>query len=204
TPESTNQSRGFSSSSATQSWLLPKSGDHGSTRKGRPRVATGGSTRGTTVVWGDYGLRMTDHHRRISALQLKNAEDTIRKKLRGMKYRLFMRISANIPVYTKGNETRMGTGKGSMDYWAARVPVSRVIFELKGEIHEQIVKDAFRIASAKLPGNYETIKKGDVPCIGITRLTPENVKKLMARKGEPIGPLNRWIAQNNAAPVASA
>jgi hypothetical protein len=46
----------------------------------------------------------------------------------------------------------MGTGKGSMDFWAARVPVSRVIFELKGEIHEQIVKDAFRVASAKMPG----------------------------------------------------
>lgn len=46
----------------------------------------------------------------------------------------------------------MGTGKGSMDYWAARVPVSRVIFELKGEVHEQIVRDAFRVASAKLPG----------------------------------------------------
>jgi hypothetical protein len=55
-----------------------------------------------------------------------------------------------------------------------------------------------------ITGNYETIKKGDVPCIGITRLTPENVKKLMARKGEPIGPLNRWIAQNNAASATSA
>ena len=53
---------------------------------------------------------------------------------------------------TMGIQTRMGTGKGSMDYWAARVPVSRVIFELKGEVHEQIVKDAFRVASAKLPG----------------------------------------------------
>jgi hypothetical protein len=49
---------------------------------------------------------MTDHHRRLSALQLKNAEDTIRQKLRGMKYRLYTRISANIPVYTKGNEVR--------------------------------------------------------------------------------------------------
>jgi hypothetical protein len=39
-----------------------------------------------------------------------------------------------------------------MDYWAARVPVSRVIIELKGEIHEQIVRDAFRVAAAKLPG----------------------------------------------------
>jgi ribosomal protein L16/L10AE len=46
----------------------------------------------------------------------------------------------------------MGTGKGSMDYWAARVPVNRVIIELKGEVHEQIVKDAFRVAAAKLPG----------------------------------------------------
>lgn len=46
----------------------------------------------------------------------------------------------------------MGTGKGSMDFWASRVPVSRVIFELKGDIHEQIVKDAFRVACAKLPG----------------------------------------------------
>jgi ribosomal protein L16/L10AE len=62
--------------------------------------------RGTTVVWGDYGLRMTDHHRRITALQLRNAEETLKKKLRGMKYRLYTRISANIPVYTKGNEVR--------------------------------------------------------------------------------------------------
>lgn len=70
-------------------------------------MATGGSLRGSTVVWGDYGLRMTDHHRRLSALQLKNAEDTIRKRLRGMKYRLFMRVACNIPVYTKGNEVRL-------------------------------------------------------------------------------------------------
>jgi len=197
------QSRTFTSSATAQSWLLPKSGDHGSTRKGRPRVPIGGSTRGTTVVWGDYGLRMTDHHRRLSALQLKNAEDTIRQRLRGMKYRLYTRISANIPVYTKGNETRMGTGKGSMDFWAARVPVSRVIFELKGEIHEQIVKDAFRVASAKMPGKYETIKKGDVPVMGTTKLTPENVEKLMARKHQSQFPLSKLASANTPAPSPS-
>lgn len=108
--------------------------------------------RGTTVVWGDYGVRMVDHHRRLSAKQLKNAEDTIRRKLRGTKFRLFMRISADIPVYTKGNETRMGTGKGSMDFWASRVHVNQVIFELKGEVHEQLVEDAFRVACNKMPG----------------------------------------------------
>lgn len=47
---------------------------------------------------------MVDHHRRLSALQLKNAEDTLKRKLRGMRYRLYTRIAANIPVYTKGNE----------------------------------------------------------------------------------------------------
>ncbi|KAI5809108.1 50S ribosomal protein L16 [Peziza echinospora] len=146
--------RSFSGTSAASNWLMPKSGGEkgGKSKKGRPRVHTGGSVRGTTVVWGDYGIRLKDHHRRISALQLKTAEDTIKKALRGMKFRLFMRIAANIPVYTKGNESRMGTGKGSMDFWASRVPVSRIIFELKGEIHEKIAREAFRLAGHKLPG----------------------------------------------------
>lgn len=46
----------------------------------------------------------------------------------------------------------MGKGKGSFDHWASRVAVSRVIFELKGEIHEQVVRDAFRLAGNKMPG----------------------------------------------------
>jgi len=75
--------------------------------KGRPRVATGGSTKGTTVIWGDYGLRMWDHHRRISAAQLKLAEDTIKRRLRGQKYRLLKRVACNVGVYVSGNEVRM-------------------------------------------------------------------------------------------------
>ena len=46
----------------------------------------------------------------------------------------------------------MGKGKGSFDYWAARVGVSRMVFELKGELHEEIVRDAFRLAGNKMPG----------------------------------------------------
>jgi ribosomal protein L16/L10AE len=72
--------------------------------KGRARVATGGSSRGTTVIWGDYGLRMSDHHRRISAKQLKVAEDTIKARLRGQKYRLYKRVACNIGVFVSGNE----------------------------------------------------------------------------------------------------
>jgi ribosomal protein L16 len=121
-------------------------------RKGRPRVPTGGSIKGTTVVWGDYGLRLKDHDRRIAGSQLKLAEETIKKRLRGTKFRLFPRIAANIGVYTSGNESRMGKGKGSFDHWASRVSVSRIVFELKGDVHEQVVRDAFRLAGHKLPG----------------------------------------------------
>ena len=100
---------------------------------------------------------MRDHDRRISAAQLKVAEDTIRKRLRGYKYRLYMRVAANIGVYTSGNDQRMGKGKGSFDHWATRVAVSRIIFELKGEVHEQVVRDAFRLAGNKLPGKLTSV-----------------------------------------------
>ena len=142
----------FSTTPSKLNWLAPKRGHKVKSRKGRPRVPTGGSTRGTTIVWGDYGLRMRDHDRRVSAAQLASGAETIKKRLRGQKYRLYTRICANIGVYTSGNEVRMGKGKGSFDYWASRVAVSKIIFELKGELHEQIVRDAFRLAANKMPG----------------------------------------------------
>lgn len=75
----------------------------------------------------------------------------------------------------------MGKGKGSFDYWASRVAVSKIIFELKGDVHEQVVKDAFRLAGNKLPGLYEFVKKGDPPVMGITKvgngLTEEDLKR---------------------------
>ena len=139
------------------------------------------------MVWGDYGLRLRDTHRRISAKHLLLAYETIKKRLRGERYRLFTRVAANIGVYTSGNEVRMGKGKGSFDYWAARMAVSQIIFELKTEVHEQVVRDAMRLAGNKLPGEstcscvqlrvvnlttetglWEFVKKGDPPIMGIT------------------------------------
>lgn len=147
-----NSRRTFASSPITQSWLFPKRELRFKDRKGRPRVPTGGSTRGTTVVWGDYGLRLKDHHRRIAAYQFKNGEEVIRRRLRGMNFRLFSRVTTSTAVFSKGNESRMGTGKGKFDHWACRVPVSRVVFELSGDCHEQVMRDAFRLAANKLPG----------------------------------------------------
>jgi hypothetical protein len=99
--------RAFSTTSPTLgSWLEPDINRKKKMAKGRPRVPTGGSTKGTTVVWGDYGLRMADHDRRISAKQLKMAEDTIKTRLRGQKYRLYKRKCCNVGVYVSGNEVR--------------------------------------------------------------------------------------------------
>ncbi|KAI2634361.1 ribosomal protein L16 [Hypomontagnella submonticulosa] len=176
-------------------WLEPSLDRKKKMMKGRPRVATGGSTKGTTVVWGDYGIRMTDHHRRISAKQLKVAEDTIKQRLRGQKYRLYKRVCCNVGVFVSGNEMRMGKGKGSFDHWAARVAVNQIVLELRGMIHEQVVRDAFRLAGNKLPGQWEFVKKGEPPVVGITKLdgiTLEDLKrprrKVLAESLEPITP----------------
>ena len=85
-------------------WLEPNIDRKRKMAKGRPRVPTGGSTKGTTVIWGDYGIRMIDHHRRIGAKSLKMAEETIKARLRGEKYRLFKRKCCNVGVYVSGNE----------------------------------------------------------------------------------------------------
>ncbi|KAF7523131.1 hypothetical protein G7054_g11889 [Neopestalotiopsis clavispora] len=162
--------RPFSATTAKANWLEPRLERKKKMMKGRPRVPTGGSTKGTTVVWGDYGLRMTDHHRRISAQQLKIAEDTIKARLRGVKYRLYKRVNCDVGVFVSGNEMRMGKGKGSFDHWATRVAINQIVLELKGLVHEQVVRDAFRLAGNKLPGQWEFVKKGEPPVVGITKL----------------------------------
>ena len=151
-------------------------------------MPTGGSVKGTTLVWGDYGIRLKNHHRRISAAQLKLADETIKRRLRGLKYRLYHRVNADIGVYTSGNDQRMGKGKGSFDYWASRVAVSKILFELKGDIHEQVVRDAFRLAGNKLPGTYEFVRKGDPPVMGITKLGDGVTEDMLRRPRMPERP----------------
>jgi hypothetical protein len=112
----TQSTRLFSTSSPRfGTWLEPDLDRMKKTMKGRPRVATGGSTKGTTVIWGEYGLRMIDFHRRISAKQLKTAEDTIKTRLRGEKYRLYKRVCCNIGVFISGNEVRHASGSQLLD-----------------------------------------------------------------------------------------
>lgn len=75
----------------------------------------------------------------------------------------------------------MGKGKGSFDYWCARVAVSKVIFELEGDIHEQVVRDAMRLAGNKLPGMYEFVRKGDPAVMGITKVGGDVTEEMLRR-----------------------
>lgn len=126
---------------------------------------------------------MRDHDRRISAQQLKIAEDTIRKRLRGMKFRMYMRVSANIGVYTSGNDVRMGKGKGTFDRWTAKVAVSRIIFEIQGDLHEQVVRDAFRLAGNKLPGEFY---------LSLLSLSPFRMRVMRYQRGGGFIFLSTW------------
>ena len=62
----------------------------------------------------------------------------------------------------------MGKGKGSFDHWASRIAVSKIIFELKGDIHEQVARDAFRLAGNKMPGPNPTLESFSGQLLTIT------------------------------------
>ncbi|KAK3684212.1 ribosomal protein L10e/L16 [Podospora appendiculata] len=190
------------------SWLEPNIDRKKKMMKGRPRVPTGGSSKGTTVIWGDYGLRMHDHHRRISAKQLQVAENAIKTRLRGQKYRLFKRVACNVGVYISGNEVRMGKGKGSFDHWATRVAINQVVFEIRGALHEQVIKDAFRLAGHKLPGQWELVKRGEPPVVGITKLvnglTLEDLKRPRKALPAPVVPSESELPTSATTPSSTA
>ena len=131
---------------------MPKKGHTDRGRKGRCRVPTGGSTRGTTLAWGDYGVRLRDYDQKISAKHLEIAMATLKVCLRGERYRVYTRVAANTGVYKSGNQVRMGKGKGKFDHWTARVAVSQIVFEVSGTMHEEVARNAMRIVGNKLPG----------------------------------------------------
>ena len=105
-------------------------------------------------------------------------------------------MEAGTALTMAGSQMRMGKGKGSFDHWAARVAINQILFEIRGLVHEQVIQDAFRLAGNKLPGTgsplchfahsdchsgqYEFVRKGDAPVVGITKLdgiTLEDLKK---------------------------
>ncbi|KAJ3514704.1 hypothetical protein NLJ89_g2226 [Agrocybe chaxingu] len=154
--------------------LAPKQVKHLKRHKGRIPIPTGGSTKGTTLAYGDWGIRIKGNGARLSAKQLTTAQEVIVKKLKVLKgSKVYLRVFPDIPVCIKGNETRMGKGKGTFEFWATRVPTGRVIFEIGGvPIREELARDVLRQASAKLPTKMEFINKSTPPRLGSMLVVP--------------------------------
>ena len=130
--------------------LRPKKMAHKKSHKGTYPVRIGGSLRGTNVVYGDFGLQML-RGIRLTEKQLDNVRTGIRRVLKGDKSaKLIFRCFPDRPVTAKASETRMGAGKGAVDYFATWIARNRIIFELKG-CRKEIAEKAFRVAAGFLP-----------------------------------------------------
>ena len=103
---------------------------------------------GTSLNFGAYGLKAVEPAR-ISARQIEAARRAITRHMRRVG-KLWIRVFPDVPVSQKPAEVRQGKGKGSPEWWAARVKPGRVMFELDG-VSEEMAREAFRLASAKLP-----------------------------------------------------
>jgi len=103
---------------------------------------------GSTLNFGAYGLKAIEPGR-ITARQLEAARRAITRHIKRVG-RVWIRIFPDVPVSQKPAEVRMGSGKGTPEFWVCRVKPGRIMFELDGVPH-QIAREAFDLASAKLP-----------------------------------------------------
>lgn len=151
-----------------RSQLAPRQVQHVKRHKGRVPIPIGGSTKGTTLAYGEWGIRIKGMGVRFSAKQLTTAEEVIKRKIKVVKgAKVYLRVFPDIPVCIKGNETRMGKGKGTFEFWATRVPTGRVIFEIGGTpIREELAREALRQAADKLPTIMEFIMRSTPPRLG--------------------------------------
>ncbi|GBB84177.1 hypothetical protein RclHR1_10800004 [Rhizophagus clarus] len=140
--------------------FAPRRTKYRKAHKGRVPVRIGGSTKGNTIAFGSFGLRVKDGVR-LSSAQLTAAHTVIKRKIKVIKgSQVWMRVFPDIPVTSKGNETRMGKGKGSFEYYACRVPMNKILFEIGGgNIRREVAKEALRLASDKLPVKTEFVDK---------------------------------------------
>ena len=119
---------------------------------------TGKATRGNTVTYGEFGLVATEPAW-ITSNQIEAARIAMtRYTKRGGQ--VWIKIFPDKPVTQKPAETRMGSGKGSPEYWVAVVKPGRVMFEIAG-VPEDVAREALRLASHKLPIKTKVVKRED-------------------------------------------
>ena len=137
--------------------LLPKRVKYRRVHRGR---MTGKALRGNKVTYGEFGLQATEPAW-ITSNQIEAARVALtRYTKRGGQ--VWIKIFPDKPVTAKPAETRMGSGKGSPEYWVAVVKPGRVLFEIGG-IDEATEREALRLAAGKLPLRTKIVSKKDAP-----------------------------------------
>ena len=125
--------------------LQPKRRKYRKEQKGRN---TGKATRGSSVAFGDFGLKAMGRGR-LTARQIEAARRAMTRHIkRGGK--VWIRIFPDKPITKKPLEVRQGKGKGSVEYYEAVIQPGRVLFEMQG-VEETLAREAFALADAKLP-----------------------------------------------------
>ncbi len=136
--------------------LAPKKVKFRKTMKGNMR---GKAYKGSDVSFGEYGLKAMEPGW-ITSRQIESARVAItRHAKKGCK--LWIRLFPDKPITRKPAETRMGKGKGNPEFWVAVVKPGRVIYEVSG-ISEQLAKEAFELASKKLPIQMRFVRRQEV------------------------------------------
>ena len=135
--------------------LLPKRVKYRKVQRGR---MTGAASRGNKVSYGDFGIQALEPGW-ITGNQIEAARIAMtRYTKRGGQ--VWIKIFPDKPVTQKPAETRMGSGKGSPEYWVAVVKPGRVMFEIAG-VPEDVAREALRLASHKLPIKTKVVKRED-------------------------------------------
>ena len=137
--------------------LIPKRVKYRRQQRGR---MTGKATRGNKVTYGEFGLQALEPGW-ITSNQIEAARIAMTRYIkRGGQ--VWIKIFPDKPITEKPAETRMGSGKGTPEYWVAVVKPGRVLFEIGG-IEESVAREALRLAAGKLPLKTKIVKREDAP-----------------------------------------
>ncbi len=135
--------------------LMPKKVKFRKQRRGRMK---GVATRGSSLNFGDYGLQALECGW-LTSRQIEAARIAMTRYIkRGGK--IWIRIFPDKPVTKKPAETRMGSGKGSPEEWVAVIKPGRILYEMEG-VSEEVAREAFRLASHKLPIATRFVSRGE-------------------------------------------
>ncbi|HIE57063.1 MAG TPA: 50S ribosomal protein L16 [Anaerolineales bacterium] len=134
--------------------LMPKRVKYRKQMRGRMK---GKASRGVDVAFGDFGLQALEPGW-VTARQIEAARRAMVHEMR-RRGKVWIRIFPDKPITKRAAESRMGKGKGTVEYWAAVVKPGRIMFEIGGGISEEVARESLRLASYKLPVKTKIVQR---------------------------------------------